>query len=64
MLFYGGKRVIKTKEEARMLFEEFHSSPIGGHTGIGKTRAAICARFYWHGMSVDIENWVCVIYFI
>ncbi|KAG1924860.1 gypsy retrotransposon integrase-like protein [Pimephales promelas] len=57
-LFYGSKRVIKTKEEARMLFEEFHSSPIGGHTGIGKTRAAICARFYWHGMSVDIENWV------
>lgn len=31
------------------------------HTGIGKMRAAICARFYWYGMCVDIENWVCVI---
>ncbi len=57
-LFYGSRRVIKTKEEARMIFEELHSSPIGGHTGIGKTRAAICARFDWY---VDIENWVCVI---
>ncbi len=60
-LFYGSRRVIKTKEEARMIFEELHSSPIGGHTGIGKTRAAICARFYWYGMCVDIENCVCVI---
>ncbi len=51
-LVYGSRRVIKTKEEARMIFEELHSSPIGGHTGIGKTRAAICARFYWYGMCV------------
>lgn len=30
-----------------------------GTQGLVK-HAAICARFYWHGMSVDIENWVCV----
>ncbi|XP_049333179.1 gypsy retrotransposon integrase-like protein 1 [Astyanax mexicanus] len=58
-LFFGNqRRVIKTKEEAMLLFQEFHSSPMGGHSGILKTRTAMCSRFYWHGMSIDIDNWV------
>lgn len=58
-LLYSNRRVVKEKQEARRLFEEFHSAPIGGHTGIIKTRVAMSSRFYWQGMSVDIENWVC-----
>lgn len=58
VLLFGNRRVIKTKEEAMGLFQEFHSSPIGGHTGVLKTRTAMCSRFYWYGMSVDIVNWV------
>ncbi|XP_023696748.2 52 kDa repressor of the inhibitor of the protein kinase-like isoform X1 [Paramormyrops kingsleyae] len=57
-LFFGTRRAIRTKEEARMLFKEFHSSPLGGHTGVLKTRSAMCSRFYWHGMTVDVDNWV------
>ncbi|XP_055008607.1 uncharacterized protein LOC110161145 isoform X2 [Boleophthalmus pectinirostris] len=57
-LFYGNRRVIHTRTEARSLFSEFHSSPVGGHAGIIKTRSAICSRFYWLGMSVDIDRWV------
>ncbi|KAI7805320.1 putative gypsy retrotransposon integrase-like protein 1-like [Triplophysa rosa] len=57
-LFFGSRRVIKSKEGARKLFKEFHSSPIGGHSGILKTRTAINSRFYWLGMSIDIDNWV------
>ncbi|KAG9283640.1 hypothetical protein AMEX_G2427 [Astyanax mexicanus] len=58
-LFFEMKRkVIKKKEDARVMFEEFHSSPIGGHSGVMKTRSAMCARFYWPGMTIDIENWV------
>jgi hypothetical protein len=57
-LYVGSRRAIKSKEEARQLFIEFHSSPIGGHTGILKTRTAISSRFYWPGMSVDINNCV------
>lgn len=57
VLLFGNRRVIKTKEEAMGLFQEFHSSPIGGHTGVLKTRTAICSSFYWYGMSVDIGNW-------
>ncbi|XP_076857732.1 MORC family CW-type zinc finger protein 3a isoform X3 [Brachyhypopomus gauderio] len=56
--FQGRRKAIKTVEEARVLFREFHSSPLGGHSGIVKTRAAICARFYWPGMTVHVENWI------
>ncbi|KAM8930144.1 quinone oxidoreductase-like [Pelodytes ibericus] len=37
-LFIGGRRVIKTKEEARRIFDELHSSPTGKHLGNTKTR--------------------------
>ncbi|XP_053573366.1 phosphopantothenoylcysteine decarboxylase isoform X2 [Bombina bombina] len=57
-LFFGSRRAIKTKEEARMLFTEFHSPPFGGHSGIVKTRTAMCAKFYWHGMTIDVDSWV------
>ena len=56
-LYVGGRRAIKSKEDARKLFTEFHS-PNGGHMGILKTRAAMSSRFYWLGMTVDINNWV------
>lgn len=59
LLFGSHRTVIKTKEEAMNLFKEFHASPIGGHTGTLKTRAAMCSRFYWYGMTVDIDKWVC-----
>ncbi|XP_014834308.1 PREDICTED: uncharacterized protein LOC106911992 isoform X3 [Poecilia mexicana] len=60
-LFYGAlpeRRAIQSKEEAWNLFKEFHASPMGGHTGIVKTRIAMCSRFYWPGMTADIEKWV------
>ncbi|KAL2086477.1 hypothetical protein ACEWY4_017536 [Coilia grayii] len=56
-LFFGTRQAVKSKEEARRLFAEFHSSPLGGHTGMLKTRSALSARFYWYGMSVDIDKW-------
>lgn len=59
-LFFGSRRVIKSKEGARKLFKEVHSSQIGGHSGILKTCTAINSRFYWLGMFIDIYNWVYV----
>ena len=32
-LYVGSRRAIKSKEEARQLFIEFHSSPMGGTYG-------------------------------
>uniref|UniRef100_A0AAZ1XXP6 Gypsy retrotransposon integrase-like protein 1 n=1 Tax=Oreochromis aureus TaxID=47969 RepID=A0AAZ1XXP6_OREAU len=45
-------------DDARKIFHEFHSSPIGGHTGTHKTLNAVCSRFYWFGMTVDIKTWI------
>ncbi|XP_023182738.1 copper homeostasis protein cutC homolog isoform X2 [Xiphophorus maculatus] len=57
-LYFGNRKVVKTKEEAKELFKEFHISPTGSHMGIVKTRSAMCTKFYWHGMSVDVDKWV------
>lgn len=57
-LYFGARRVIKTKEEAKELFKVFHISPTGNHVGVVKTRSAMCAEYYWHGMSVDVDKWV------
>lgn len=57
-LFYGKQRAIQTKEEAKKIFMDFHISPTGGHTGIIKTRSAVCSRYYWNRMTVEIDNWV------
>ncbi|XP_040060716.2 uncharacterized protein LOC120835655 isoform X1 [Gasterosteus aculeatus] len=57
-LFIGERRAIKLKADAKKIFVEFHDSPMGGHSGIIKTRHAISSRFYWKGMSIDIDAWV------
>uniref|UniRef100_A0A1A8CCW0 Gypsy retrotransposon integrase-like protein 1 n=2 Tax=Nothobranchius kadleci TaxID=1051664 RepID=A0A1A8CCW0_NOTKA len=57
-LFVGTRRVVKTMDDARKIFHEFHSAPIGGHTGTHKTLNAVCSRFYWFGMTVDIKTWI------
>ncbi|CAH2329323.1 gag-pol fusion [Pelobates cultripes] len=57
-LFVGRRRLVKNEEEARRIFVEFHASPIGGHTGINRTRSAISSRFFWHGMATDIDKWI------
>ncbi len=54
----GEESCLKTKDECRALFGEFHSIPLGGHSGVFKTCNALCARYYWPGITVDIEKWV------
>lgn len=39
-----------------MVFEYFHSSPVGGHLGIHKTIAKIRESFIWKGMDRDIAT--------
>jgi len=40
------------------IMEEFHSSKIGGHSGVNKTTTRIGAPFYWNGMRSDISKFV------
>ncbi len=64
LLYYGRRKAVKTKDKCRALFEEFHSIPLGGHSGVFKTHNALCARYYWPGMTVDVEKWVINYIFI
>jgi len=56
------RKVVTAKEEAQQIFKEFHASAFGAHCGIVKTRDAITRRFYWPGMSKDIDKWVGISY--
>ncbi|MCH88698.1 hypothetical protein A2U01_0009589, partial [Trifolium medium] len=40
------------------LLQEFHSSPVGGHSGIQATLARLSATFYWPGMYKDVKQFV------
>lgn len=40
------------------LLEEFHSTLLGGHTGIAKTFRHLHANFYWEGMHRDTHRFV------
>lgn len=51
-------KVVCGAEQADAIFKDFHASSHGAHTGQKKTRDAISRRFYWPGMSDDIDKWV------
>ena len=42
----------------RLVFAACHVSPMAGHTGVHKTFWRIAVRFWWPGMSYQIEQWV------
>lgn len=51
LLYFGERLFIPT--ECRLqnaILTEFHSSPLGGHSGIRATLARIAASFYWPSM--------------
>lgn len=56
-LIYFKDRLFVPKESNLLLpvLEEFHASPMGGHSGIKATLARISAVFYWPGMHSDVK---------
>lgn len=40
------------------ILQEFHSSMLGGHAGIARTKARIASQFTWPSMSRDIRLFV------
>lgn len=51
-------KVVRGAEEAERIFKEFHASKAGGHSGRKITIDSVSNRYYWPGMTVDIEKWV------
>ncbi|KAF1388484.1 hypothetical protein PFLUV_G00090740 [Perca fluviatilis] len=50
------QKLYLTAEEANYIFEEFHCSQIGGHSGTEKPHSAIISRYYWPGMEEEIRK--------
>ena len=50
--------VVENEEEKRNIFQIFHNSSIGGHSGTTKTRYKIAEKYFWPGLSNDVEKWV------
>ncbi|KAL5550229.1 hypothetical protein UlMin_000405 [Ulmus minor] len=59
VLFYKGQLVIpQTSKLLSALIEEFHTTPIGGHSGETKTYRRLAAEFYWIGMRKDVTRFI------
>lgn len=59
-ILYFQERIFIPREAAIIpsLLEEYHSSPLGGHSGIKATISRLSAVFYWPGMYADVKNFI------
>nr|KYP61599.1 Retrotransposable element Tf2 [Cajanus cajan]KYP61600.1 Retrotransposable element Tf2 [Cajanus cajan] len=46
-----------------LILQEFHSTPIAGHTGVSRTLSKLSANFHWDSIRKDVQDFVakCVI---
>lgn len=59
MLLYKGRIWIpKDCSMIPLLLEEFHTSPLGGHTGDVKTLSRLKENFFWEGMRKDVHKFI------
>lgn len=57
ILYYQGKPYLSRNSSLKPLFlQEFHSTPLGGHTGITKTFQRLKANDYWSGTKKMSQN--------
>ncbi|KAI4334743.1 hypothetical protein L6164_013455 [Bauhinia variegata] len=58
-LFYKGRLVIsKNSKWVPIFLHEFHSSPMGGHSGVLQTYKRLAANLYWPGMMNSVLQFV------
>jgi len=57
LLYWNGRLVIpKNHDLVKNILHDFHSSPLGGHSGVTRTMSRITTKFHWHGMHKDIVD--------
>ena len=52
--------MVETEEDVIKLLQFYHSSPMGGHSGINNTLEKLSRFYYWPGISADVEEYVSV----
>ena len=59
LLYYKDRLVLpKGSEAIPVLLLEYHSTPMGGHSGFTKTYKRVAGSFFWPGMNKDIMQLV------
>ncbi|MCI10393.1 RNA-directed DNA polymerase (Reverse transcriptase), partial [Trifolium medium] len=59
VLFYKGRLVIASNSPSiPVLLKEFHSTPMGGHSGFLRTYRRLADNIYWVGMQKTIRDFV------
>ena len=58
-LFYKGRLVLSSNSAwIPKLLQEFHSTPIGGHSGVYRTYRQLAVSIYWRGMMTQVMKFV------
>ncbi|KAL0399243.1 UNVERIFIED_CONTAM: Retrovirus-related Pol polyprotein from transposon.6 [Sesamum radiatum] len=59
LVFFKERLYIPDFDDIRpSLLNEFHSTPIGGHSGVRATLARLAASFYWPKMMFDVKQFI------
>ncbi|KAL4308599.1 hypothetical protein GQ457_01G021920 [Hibiscus cannabinus] len=59
LLFFRDRLVVPSDSNLRQqLLLEFHSSPIGGHSGVHRTFHRLASNFFWPYMRRDVQQFV------
>ena len=52
------KKVVTEISEMSEILNQYHSNPMGGHSGINNTLAKISQYYIWSGMKEDVVEYV------
>lgn len=59
LLYWKDRLVIPDVPELiTSILQEFHSSPLGGHSGITRTKARVSAQFFWPTLHKDVTQFI------
>ena len=58
MLYKGELLLDATSQLVQLVLRECHLTPMGGHGGIQKMMAKVCAVFTWEGLKNDVKQFV------
>lgn len=59
VLFYTGRLALSEKSIwIRVLLQEYHSTPQGGHSGFFRTYRKLVENMYWKGVKAKVQQFV------